>query len=68
MPHKKLKFKSAAREKVRQGATASADAVHVTLGPKSKCGLFEKKWGASWSAMTESPSQKKWGWRPCREI
>ncbi len=45
MPHKQLLFRSAAREKVLRGATALADAVRVTLGPKSKCVLLERKWG-----------------------
>src|SRR5665811_2346677 len=40
-----LLFKSAAREKVLKGATALTEAVRVTLGPKSKCVLIEKKWG-----------------------
>jgi chaperonin GroEL len=45
MASKHVLFKSAAREKVLKGATALADAVRVTLGPKSKCVLIEKKWG-----------------------
>jgi chaperonin GroEL len=45
MPHKQLLFKSAAREKVLRGAAVLADAVRVTLGPKSKCVLIERKWG-----------------------
>ncbi|OFV91875.1 MAG: chaperonin GroL [Acidobacteria bacterium RIFCSPLOWO2_12_FULL_65_11] len=45
MAHKKLLVRSAAREKILHGATALADAVRVTLGPKSKCVLIEKKWG-----------------------
>src|SRR5581483_9300817 len=45
MPHKKLLFRAEAREKVLKGATALAEAVRVTLGPKSKCVLIEKKWG-----------------------
>jgi chaperonin GroEL len=45
MPHKHLLFRSAAREKVLAGATALADAVRVTLGPKSKCVLIGKPWG-----------------------
>jgi chaperonin GroEL len=45
MAYKQLLFKSAAREKVLKGASALADAVRVTLGPKSKCVLIEKKWG-----------------------
>jgi chaperonin GroEL len=43
--HKKLLFHRDAREKVLQGATALADAVRVTLGPKSKSVLIEKDWG-----------------------
>ena len=38
-------FRSAAREKILHGASALADAVRVTLGPKSKSVLIEKKWG-----------------------
>lgn len=45
MSHKQLLFGSAAREKILRGATALADAVRVTLGPKSKCILINKKWG-----------------------
>jgi chaperonin GroEL len=40
-----LLFRSAAREKVLSGATALTDAVRITLGPKSKCVLIQKKWG-----------------------
>jgi len=46
MPHKQILFRSAAREKVLRGATQLADAVRVTLGPRSKAVLIEKKWGA----------------------
>jgi chaperonin GroEL len=46
MAHKHLLYRSEAREKVLRGATAIADAVRVTLGPRSKCVLIEKKWGA----------------------
>ncbi len=45
MAAKKLLFRAAAREKILTGATALADAVRITLGPKSKCVLIEKKWG-----------------------
>ena len=45
MAHKQILFRSEAREKILRGATALADAVRVTLGPKSKCVLIEKKWG-----------------------
>lgn len=46
MAGKHVMFRSEAREKVLRGATLMADAVRVTLGPKSKCVLIEKKWGA----------------------
>ena len=46
MAAKHLLFRSEAREKVLRGAAAIADAVRVTLGPRSKCVLIEKKWGA----------------------
>ena len=46
MAHKKVLFRSAAREKVLAGATQLADAVRVTLGPRSKSVLIERKWGA----------------------
>jgi len=45
MTHKQMLFRAAAREKILRGATALADAVRVTLGPKSKCVLVERKWG-----------------------
>jgi chaperonin GroEL len=45
MPHKRILFRSEARERILRGATTLADAVRVTLGPKSKCVLIEKKWG-----------------------
>lgn len=45
MPHKRILFHSSAREKVLRGASALADAVRVTLGPKSKSVLIQKKWG-----------------------
>jgi chaperonin GroEL len=45
MPHKKVLFRLEAREKILHGATQIADAVRVTLGPKSKCVLIERKWG-----------------------
>lgn len=45
MPSKRLLFKSESREKIFRGASRLADAVRVTLGPKSKCVLIEKKWG-----------------------
>ncbi|WP_454854563.1 chaperonin GroEL [Rhizobium binxianense] len=46
MPHKQILFHAEARGKVLQGATRLADAVRITLGPRSKSVLIEKKWGA----------------------
>ena len=46
MPHKQVLFRSGAREKLLRGATQLADAVRVTLGPKSKSVLLQRKWGA----------------------
>jgi chaperonin GroEL len=45
MTAKQVLFRSAAREKVLRGATQLADAVRITLGPKSKSVLLQKKWG-----------------------
>jgi len=45
MTAKKILFRSQAREKILQGATQLADAVRITLGPKSKSVLIQKKWG-----------------------
>lgn len=45
MAHKQVTFRAAAREKILRGATALADAVRVTLGPKSKSVLIQRKWG-----------------------
>ena len=42
----RLLFRDQARERVLAGATMLADAVRVTLGPKSKSVLIEKKWGS----------------------
>ena len=46
MAHKRVTFQSAAREKILRGATQLADAVRITLGPKSKSVLIQKSWGA----------------------
>ena len=46
MAHKQVAFQSAAREKILRGATQLADAVRITLGPKSKSVLIQKSWGA----------------------
>jgi chaperonin GroEL len=45
MAHKQVLFRSIAREKILRGATQLTDAIRVTLGPKSKSVLIQKKWG-----------------------
>jgi chaperonin GroEL len=45
MTHKQVLFRSAAREKILRGTTQLAEAVRITLGPKSKSVLIQKKWG-----------------------
>ena len=45
MTHKQILFRSAAREKILNGATLLADAIRITLGPKSKSVLMQKTWG-----------------------
>ena len=45
MSAKQFQFHSDARQSILRGASVLADAVRVTLGPKSKCVLIEKKFG-----------------------
>jgi len=45
MPAKQFQFRAEARQSILRGAGVLADAVRVTLGPKSKCVLIEKKFG-----------------------
>jgi chaperonin GroEL len=45
MPYKQVLFRSEAREKILRGASTLADAVRVTLGPKSKCVLIQRSFG-----------------------
>ena len=45
MPHKRVKFREEARDKVLKGASILADAVRVTLGPRSRSVLIERRWG-----------------------
>jgi chaperonin GroEL len=43
---KQLKFHEEARRKLEQGVNELADAVKITLGPKGRNVVLEKKWGA----------------------
>ena len=46
MAHKELKFDSEARSALEAGVDAVANAVKVTLGPKGRYVVLDKKWGA----------------------
>lgn len=46
MPHKQMLFHASAREKLLRGATQLADAIRITLGPKSKSVLIQRNFGA----------------------
>ena len=45
MAHKQLLFRAQAREKILRGVNALADAIRVTLGPRSRSVLIGKAWG-----------------------
>ncbi|MGZ3662276.1 MAG: chaperonin GroEL [Bdellovibrionota bacterium] len=45
MPYKEVRFKAEAQSKVLRGASQLADAVRITLGPKSHSVLIQRKWG-----------------------
>jgi chaperonin GroEL len=46
MPYSHLLFRDEARQRILNGASALADAVRVTLGPRSKSVLIQQSWGA----------------------
>ena len=46
MPAKEITFGADARSKLRNGVDRMADAVRVTLGPKGRNVVIDKKWGA----------------------
>ncbi len=46
MPHKELKFNENARRSLERGVNTLADAVKVTLGPKGRYVVLDKKFGA----------------------
>ena len=46
MPHKELKFNEDARRSLEQGVNVVANAVKVTLGPKGRYVVLDKKFGA----------------------
>ena len=46
MSHTRLRLQDEARQRVLAGATALANAVRPTLGPRSKCVLVDRKWSS----------------------
>ena len=46
MPAKEILYDANAREKIARGVNTLADAVKVTLGPRGRNVVLEKKWGA----------------------
>src|SRR6478672_6578594 len=46
MAHKELKFGEEARRALERGVNSLADAVKVTLGPKGRNVVLERKWGS----------------------
>src|ERR1700746_2526804 len=46
MPHKEVKFNEDARRALERGVNVLADAVKVTLGPKGRYVVLDKKYGA----------------------
>src|ERR671915_1093496 len=46
MPAKELKFEEEARRALEAGVNKLADAVSITLGPKGRNVVLDKKWGA----------------------
>ena len=46
MAHKELKYDAEARKALEDGVNAVADAVKVTLGPKGRYVVIDKKFGA----------------------
>jgi chaperonin GroEL len=74
MVQSKIMFRSVAREKILSGATQWADAVRVTLGPKSKSVQSLNNWsnptvcndGVTIAKRTElQASEKIWGRKCC---
>ncbi len=45
MNYKQVIFREKARDKILRGATVLYDTIRITLGPKSKSVLIDKKWG-----------------------
>ena len=60
---KEIKFNIEARDLLKNGVDQLANAVKVTLGPKGRNVVIEKKFGAPKSPRTVSPWPRKLTWR-----
>ena len=46
MPAKQISFDAEARQALKRGVDTLADAVRVTMGPKGRCVVVDKKFGS----------------------
>jgi chaperonin GroEL len=60
MNAKRVQFTAPAREKALRDASRADDAVRLTLGPRSKSVLIQKKWGASTVRNAGVTLARKW--------
>jgi chaperonin GroEL len=60
---KRIVYNENARRALEKGMDMLAEAVAVTLGPKGRNVVLEKKFGAPKSSTTGSPSPKKLNWK-----
>src|SRR5687767_15399134 len=62
MPAKQIAYSAEARRALEAGMNKLADAVRVTLGPKGRNVVLEKKWGAppTTKAAGSVPRETKW--------
>ena len=56
---KMIAFEEGARRGLESGMNKLADAVRVTLGPKGRNVVLDKKWGAPQSPTTVCPSPRR---------
>ena len=69
MTAKQLVFDMAARRALKNGADALADAVKVTLGPKGRNVVLDKRYGAPLIITTsESTGYTELSGRSCRDL
>ena len=59
MPAKKMAYAEEARKTLRIGIDTLADSVKITLGPKGRNVVLDKKFGPQWYAATGLPSPRK---------